>query len=862
MSMSKRIQFSRWPLHALYFTVLLGVASSALGGLQDSGRGDDPDRIGDRDDQGGRDDHGDRGDHGRRVKVLQTRGTKWVEPDGRPIVLKGTNIGNWLLQEMWMMGQSNVADQCSLEDTLTGRFGASEKERLMKMFRDNWITERDWGTIASFDFNVVRVPFIYSLLEDDAHPFTLRADAWEYLDEAIAQAEARRMYVILDLHGAAGSQGREHHSGCAGRNWFWDGGNGQPASYYQARTIWLWQQIAARYKGRRSVAAYGLLNEPWGTDANTLAAFINRLYTAVRGVDRDHIIVLPGHNSGIDAYGNPAARGQTNVAFEMHFYPGLFGWGQIGYAVHRDWLRCGPTGTTGVCEWRDRLRALHTPFLVGEMQPWVGQGDRGGEIARASYDRYSTFGWATTAWSYKVISGRGGQGNGTWGMVTNLSTQETLVRANTWDCNDWDSSFANACAERNTSVKVGGDGTPRTMYLVVKSGACCGGALDVVYDQISLKDDITGAEMVVNGGFGSNAGWTQWNIAGTQAFDFNYTANTPTGGVGGGFRVTGPDFNNGGIYQALTLQSGRTYTLSGVFKDVGSAPFSSWAEIYLVANQPVPGVDITGSALPNLNFGTAPVSEIEALFRSFGTVEYDVHLDLQHWMTTNDRVTIFRNLPAPPTGLQVVDNGSSAFLSWNPNSERRLAGYRLYRGRALGNYTRLADLDARTLSYTDNTVIDGLGYHYVIAAFDDEDESFFSNVASLEGDPLLIPGRIEAEFFDDGFGVQFENTSDTGGGLNVAFLDPGDWFAYTVDVQAGGTYTIEYRVASAVGSNGFELMFDGVVVDRQAIPNTTGWQTWGTIASVPVTLSPGRHTMRVNVVEGSWNMNWMRFVAN
>src|SRR6185503_12880235 len=202
MSMSKRIRFSRWALLAWPLTLLLGVASSALGGSRDNG--------------GGGDDH-------HRVRVLQTRGTQWVEPDGRPIILKGTNIGNWLLQEMWMMGQSNVPDQCTLEDTLAGRFGAAEKERLMKVFRDNWITTRDWDTIASFDFNVVRLPFIYSLLEDDAHPFTLRADAWDYLDEAIRQAEARGMYVILDLHGAAGSQGREQHSGCAGRNWFWDG---------------------------------------------------------------------------------------------------------------------------------------------------------------------------------------------------------------------------------------------------------------------------------------------------------------------------------------------------------------------------------------------------------------------------------------------------------------------------------------------------------------------------------------------------------------------------------------------------------------------------------------------------------------
>lgn len=855
MSTGKRNRFSWWSLGAFSLVLLFGGVPHALGSGHDNGRGNDG--------HGARraSHHRHRGHHGRRVHVLQTRGTKWVEPNGRPILLKGANTGNWLLQEMWMMGQSRVPDQCSLEDTLAGRFGAAEKERLMKMFRDNWMAERDWDILAGFDFNVVRVPFLYSLLEDDANPFTLRADAWDYLDHAIAQAEARGMYVILDLHGAAGSQGWEHHSGCEGRNWFWDGGDGQPASYYQDRTIWLWQQIAAHYKGRRSVAAYGLLNEPWGTDANTLAEFIGRLYGAIREVDRDHIIILPGHYSGIDAYGDPAAHGMTNVAFEMHFYPGLFGWGEIGYTVNRDWLLCGPTGTTGVCEWRDRLKALKTPFLVGEMQPWVGQGEWGGQIARATYDRYASLGWATTAWSYKVISSRGGQGSGSWGMVTNVSTQETLVRANTWDCDNWDSSFANACAESNTKVAVGGDGTPRTMFLVVKSGACCGGAVDVVYDEISLKDDLTGAEMVVNGGFGSNAGWTEWNISGTQTIDYNYSADGPSGGVGPGLRMTGPDFNNGGVYQAITLESGRTYTLSGFFKDTGSAAWSSWAEIYLVADEPVPGVDITGAGLPDLDFGSADISEIEALFQSFGTVEYDVHLDLLHWMTTRERVKILNHLPAPPTGLAVVDNGSSATLSWNANRERRLSGYKLYRGRVLGDYSLLAELDATTLSYTDSTIVDGLAYHYVLTAFDPEDESFFSEAATIEGDPLPIPGQIEAEYFSDAFGVQFENTSDAGGGLNVAYLDAGDWFEYTVDVQATGSYNIEYRVASEVGSQGFELSFDGVAVDAQAIPNTGGWQSWTTIVAGPLTLEAGRHTMRFDVVEGSWNLNWIRFTA-
>jgi endoglucanase len=795
-------------------------------------------------------------DRRRPLSFLQTRGTKWVDQRGNPVVLKGTNLGNWLLQEFWMMGQSVVSDQCTLEQTLTTRFGAEENERLMDLFRDSWITQRDWDLMADFELNVIRLPFIYSLIEDDANPYHLRADAWEYLDYAIAQAEARGMYVILDLHGAAGSQGREHHSGCANRNWFWDGGNGQTAEYYQDRTIWLWEQIAKRYKHRKAVAAYGLLNEPWGTDATTLATFIDRLYTAVRAVDRKHIIVLPGHNSGIDAYGDPAARGMTNVAFEMHFYPGLFGWGQIGYGVHRDWLKCGPEGTTGVCEWRDRLRNLRTPFLIGEMQPWVGQGDLGGKITRATYDTYGAFGWATTNWSYKVFTNGGGQGAGTWGMVTNLSTQEVLVKANTWDCDNWDSTFAAACNTNADSITIGGTGSSRTMYLVIKSGACCGGSLDVTYDRVSLVNDATGEEMVINGDFGSGAGWTEWNINGTQTLDYAYTANTPTGGHGAALRVSGAADNNGGIYQAVQLTPGQSYTFTGVFKDVGSASASAWAEIYLVENAPTPGVDIVGTAIPNVNFTTASLAEIEDLFDSFATLDYDVHRDVEYWLTTDKKPTIF-TLPARPDGLTLTHDGVSAQLQWNANSEKDLTGYNVYRGSIQGNYTRIASVTEP--AYTDSTIVAGRPYFYVVAATDPEDESFLSEDVSIQGEPAAIPGVIEAESFIDMLGVQTENTADAGGGLNVGFLDAGDWFEYSVNVQTAGAYTVQYRIASLGGSNGFELTNGATVLDAQSIPDTGGWQSWVTITDT-VTLSAGEQILRVNVRGGGgWNINWIAF---
>jgi endoglucanase len=351
------------------------------------------------------------------LPMLHAKGPLWATSDGKPATLKGVNLGNWLINEFWMMGQGSngISDQCTLEAVFDKRFGYPERERLMKLFRDNWITARDWDQIAAYGMNVVRLPFIHTVLEDEKNPGHLRADAWDYLDGAIDQAERRGIYVILDLHGAAGSQGTEHHSGCAGKNQYFS----TPA--YQQRTTWLWQQIAARYKDRGAVAGYSVLNEPWGTSGENMARVVKELYRAIRAVDPNHVIILPGHDKdGIDVYGKPSGQGMSNVAFEAHPYPGMFGWGKPGLEVHRNWLRCGPSGKEGVCEWDARMRRLDAPLLIGEFQPWAQLGPAlSARVTRASYDTYAKYGWAATAWSYKLVSVKGGQGKGTWGLVTN-----------------------------------------------------------------------------------------------------------------------------------------------------------------------------------------------------------------------------------------------------------------------------------------------------------------------------------------------------------------------------------------------------------------------------------------------------------
>jgi endoglucanase len=324
--------------------------------------------------------------------MLRTQGTQWVQADGSPIQLKGVNLGNWLLPEFWMMGYADNAainDQCTLQAVLDRRFGLQERERLIQLFRDNWITGRDWDLIPQFGLNMVRLPFIWSLIEDEQNPRHLRPDAWHYLDVAIAQAKARGLYVILDLHGAVGSQGKEHHSGCAGQNLYWT------TPEYQERTDWLWRQIAARYKDNPVVAAYGLLNEPWGSTDVQLAEVSQKLYASIREIDPHHIILLADHPKGIGAYGKPGAE------------------------VHRNWLQCVPAGS-GLCAWKDRMAALDAPLFLGEFQPWADlDAELGGQITRASFDAYAQQGWAACVWSFKVVSFKGGQLTSNWGLVMN-----------------------------------------------------------------------------------------------------------------------------------------------------------------------------------------------------------------------------------------------------------------------------------------------------------------------------------------------------------------------------------------------------------------------------------------------------------
>lgn len=129
--------------------------------------------------------------------------------------------------------------------------------------------------------------------------------------------------------------------------------------------------------------------------------------------------------------------------------------------------------------------------------------------------------------------------------------------------------------------------------------------------------------------------------------------------------------------------------------------------------------------------------------------------------------------------------------------------------------------------------------------------------AAAEG---ATPIRIEAEDFIAQSGVELEATLDDGGGENIGFIDTGDFVDYSFIAPSSGTYSINYRLASDLGSDGFELLIDGVVVDTQTLDPTGGWQEWVTQSSEEFQLESGEHTIRFNFVGGAINVNWFEFV--
>ena len=126
-----------------------------------------------------------------------------------------------------------------------------------------------------------------------------------------------------------------------------------------------------------------------------------------------------------------------------------------------------------------------------------------------------------------------------------------------------------------------------------------------------------------------------------------------------------------------------------------------------------------------------------------------------------------------------------------------------------------------------------------------------------------IPGKIEVEDFDFMVGLGTEDTTDDGGGKNIGYTDGGDYADYLVFIEEESNYKASFRFASewAVGKISLSIIDENLTETELVTvetPITGGWQTWETVTT-NVLMPKGIYTLRMDVIDGNFNMNWMAF---
>ncbi|MGV8096553.1 MAG: carbohydrate-binding protein [Mangrovibacterium sp.] len=148
-----------------------------------------------------------------------------------------------------------------------------------------------------------------------------------------------------------------------------------------------------------------------------------------------------------------------------------------------------------------------------------------------------------------------------------------------------------------------------------------------------------------------------------------------------------------------------------------------------------------------------------------------------------------------------------------------------------------------------------------------------------KGTPWPIPGKIEAEDFDNGGeGVAYHDSdaanngkgyrpsegvdigsSQNDGSYTIGWFKHGEWMAYTVDVEEG-IYDISIRVANPSSNRQLKVYLDDTLLTTIDVPNTGSYSTWktGTVSGIRITGGSAR-SLKLENVNNDFDFNWISF---
>ena len=262
-------------------------------------------------------------------KFFGVKGKEIIDLNGNPFLIKGTNLGNWLVPEGYMFKFKKTNSPSQIHDMLAQLIGPAETAKFWETFLENYITQEDIKFLKKTGVNSVRVPFNYKLFTNE--DYMGRNDGsrgFKLLDKVISWCKTEGLYVILDMHCAPGGQTGDNIDDSFGYPFLFE------TKENQKLAIELWTKIAKRYAKEPIIIGYDLLNEPVAHyfDSKTLNPLIEPLYreltTAIRSVDQNHIIFYGGAqwNTNFNIFSAPF---DQKAVYTFHKYGDLPNYGSI-----------------------------------------------------------------------------------------------------------------------------------------------------------------------------------------------------------------------------------------------------------------------------------------------------------------------------------------------------------------------------------------------------------------------------------------------------------------------------------------------------------------------------------------------------
>ena len=302
-------------------------------------------------------------------KFISVSGRQILGPDGKNFLIRGTNLGNWLVPEGYMFKFEKTNSPRLINETFLELIGPDKTRDFWRKYLDSYITRADIHYLKSIGVNTIRIPFNYRLFtEEDYLGGRGKSRGFRLMDSVISWCRRDGIYAILDMHCAPGGQTGDNI----------DDGWGYPFLFEnegsQQLVCEIWKQIAAHYAHETAVMGYDLLNEPIAHYFDKskfnplLEPLFKRIAKAIRQVDANHILFLGGAqwDSNFSPFGPPFDK---KLVYTFHKY-----WTEPDQQVIQDYIDfsdkyqvpiyCGETGEN-TDEWVKRFRLVLEKNNIG-----------------------------------------------------------------------------------------------------------------------------------------------------------------------------------------------------------------------------------------------------------------------------------------------------------------------------------------------------------------------------------------------------------------------------------------------------------------------------------------------------------------